>query len=497
MRKSWLRVEVERRGVDQGVYYRAGSSHEPANAGLGFEIPARVRCRDVREDPLMTRRPERFVLFVLLLAGSVAAAYFLVTMELSLRSRQATAIKIQELTEQVRLLLVQVRAGQEAYIAEGQDAEDWMARVSDDLEALDGALDDLAERLPPNSTAVVDLEAARTAVDAFIVIDKRVREYVEAKNPLPASDLIFEDGMRTADAVDAHVTAARDSILASRAEADSERRQTMGAILGAWLFGLVAIALVLLRTGDQSSPEVDQKETTALATTGQNAAADDWLHAPMAAPPLALRTEPHATAGRARPGNLAPGSPHASTSQAPVQQVLPGVDLEIAAAVCTDLAQVNDAEELAEVAGRAARLLDASGLIVWAGDGEAAELRPLVVHGYTEAVAGEIPTIPFGADNVTAAAWRVGAARTVRATSTEPGGLAVPLLVASGCVGVLTAEIGHGREQDPATLAVARIVAAQIATLLPTPASVSSASAVTPPPDTTTADASEEDLFQT
>jgi hypothetical protein len=112
-------------------------------------------------------------------------------------------------------------------------------------------------------------------------------------------------------------------------------------------------------------------------------------------------------------------------------------------------------------------------------------------------VAAEIPTIPFGADNVTAAAWRAGAARTVRATSTEPGGLAVPLLLSSGCVGVLTAEIGHGREQDPATLAVARIVAAQIATLLPTPASASSVPEA-PTATDTMPEASEEgqDLFQ-
>lgn len=451
----------------------------------------------------MTRRPERFVLFVLLVAGSVAAAYFLVTMELTLRSRQAATVQIRGLTEQVRLLLVQVRAGQEAYIAQGQDAEDWMGRVSDDLEALDAALDDLTKRAPAESTAAVDLNAARTAVDAFIVIDKRVREYVEGENPLPASDLIFEDGIRTADAIDAHVTAARDAMQASRREADSKRRQTMGAILGAWLFGLLTIAFVLLRTADERSPEMDRGETVGGATVEDQAAADDWLHPPPGAPPVALRAEPNPRGVlRDHQGSPEPGSATTSASgtlnETPVQQVLPGVDLEIAAAVCTDLAQVRDAEELAEVAGRAARLIDAFGLIVWRGDGEAAELHPLVIHGYAEDVAAEIPTIPFGADNVTAAAWRAGAARTVRATSTEPGGLAVPLLVASGCVGVLTAEIGHGREQDPATLAVARIVAAQIATLLPTPASASGSESVPPSTETMPETTEEgEDLFQT
>jgi hypothetical protein len=36
---------------------------------------------------------------------------------------------------------------------------------------------------------------------------------------------------------------------------------------------------------------------------------------------------------------------------------------------------------------------------------------------------------------------------------------------ATGCVGVIAAELRHGREHDPATLALARIVAAQLAML--------------------------------
>ncbi|MPY87360.1 MAG: hypothetical protein GEU99_05515 [Luteitalea sp.] len=450
----------------------------------------------------MTRRPERFVLFVLLVAGSVAAAYFLVTLELTLRGRQAGSHRIQKLTQQARLNLVLVRADQEAYIAEGQDASDWMERVSDDLDRLSTVLDKLSESAPADSTATVDLDAARTAVDAFIVIDNRVREYVEAGNPLPASDLIFEDGMRTAAAIDNHVVAAGDALLAVRLEADSRRRRTMGAILGAWLFGMLTIGFLLLRTtdaptrdaeaagtGDAATVEHPPPHGTSSLSKGERRAADP--HQPSSSPAFAP-WDAHASAA----GSAATTTPVTTVTNAlPVQQLLPGVDLEIAAAVCTDLAQVKDAEQLAEIVGRAAHLLDASGVIVWTGDDAVSELRPLVIHGYPDDVAGEIPTIPFGADNVTAAAWRAGAARTVRATPTEPGGLAVPLLVATGGVGVLTAEIGHGREQDPATLAVARIIAAQIATLLPTqPTTSDSASG---PAHSDPAPEGVEDLFQT
>ena len=46
--------------------------------------------------------------------------------------------------------------------------------------------------------------------------------------------------------------------------------------------------------------------------------------------------------------------------------------------------------------------------------------------------------------------------------------IAVPLLVPQGCVGELAAEIRHGRESATTTRALAQIVAAQLAVLIPT-----------------------------
>ena len=58
--------------------------------------------------------------------------------------------------------------------------------------------------------------------------------------------------------------------------------------------------------------------------------------------------------------------------------------------------------------------------------------------------------------------------QVVDATPNAPGAIAVPLLVPQGCVGVFAAEIGHGREAAVATRALAQIVAAQLAVLIPT-----------------------------
>jgi hypothetical protein len=66
------------------------------------------------------------------------------------------------------------------------------------------------------------------------------------------------------------------------------------------------------------------------------------------------------------------------------------------------------------------------------------------------------------AANATAEAWRTGELCTVAADSTSHGAIAAPVAGVSGCVGVLTAELMHGRECEPATRAVATMFAAQL-----------------------------------
>ncbi len=147
---------------------------------------------------------------------------------------------------------------------------------------------------------------------------------------------------------------------------------------------------------------------------------------------------------------------------------VPDDALDATAKVCTDLARVKDADELRDALGRAARLLDASGVIVWVTDGGGKALKPLLTYGYPEEALRRIPTLPRDQDNATAAAWRDAVTQVVDATDSAPGAIAVPLLVPQGCIGVLAAEIRHGREAATATRALAQIVAAQLAVLIPT-----------------------------
>ena len=141
--------------------------------------------------------------------------------------------------------------------------------------------------------------------------------------------------------------------------------------------------------------------------------------------------------------------------------------LDAAAKVCTDLARVKDADELREALGRAARLLDASGVIVWVTDGGGKSLKPLLTYGYPEEALRRIPTLPKDQDNATAAAWRDAVTQVVDATDRRRARLPY-LCLCPGCVGVLAAEIRHGRESATTTRALAQIVAAQLAVLIPT-----------------------------
>ena len=110
-------------------------------------------------------------------------------------------------------------------------------------------------------------------------------------------------------------------------------------------------------------------------------------------------------------------------------------------------------------------MLDARGIIVWMGAGE--ELFPALSYGYDDRFVRQMGPIPRNAGNATAEAWRTGQMRTVAADVVSHGAIATPLTGIGGCVGVFAAEVRHGREEDPSTLAVAAIFAAQLAGIVP------------------------------
>jgi len=132
--------------------------------------------------------------------------------------------------------------------------------------------------------------------------------------------------------------------------------------------------------------------------------------------------------------------------------------------LCTALSRVESSAALPDMLARTALLLDASGVIVWLAQGS--ELHAATSHGYNPRVISRLGSINRDADNATADAWRTGEVRTVDGDVMSNGAIVAPMFGPDACIGVLAAEVRHGRERDASTRAVTLMVAAQLATVL-------------------------------
>ena len=144
----------------------------------------------------------------------------------------------------------------------------------------------------------------------------------------------------------------------------------------------------------------------------------------------------------------------------------PEPDLLASAHLCTELGCVDANSDTAPLLEEAARLLDAVGLVVWAWDTQAAELRPAMAHGYSDKVLAQLPKVKRDADNATAEAFRSTRTCVVRGGGSANGALAVPLMTPLGCVGVLAVELPAGSEQREWARALVTIFGAQLARIV-------------------------------
>jgi hypothetical protein len=157
---------------------------------------------------------------------------------------------------------------------------------------------------------------------------------------------------------------------------------------------------------------------------------------------------------------------------APVAPVLPPIEPGVAVTVlrdvgeiCADLSSLGDTGALSGALERAAKVLGASGVIVWIASNDGNSLSPVASHGFDEKLVTRIGRIPRESANLTAAAFRENVARVSAASATAPAALAVSLCGPSGSVGVLSVELKTDVPADDARVALATIFAAQLATL--------------------------------
>lgn len=156
--------------------------------------------------------------------------------------------------------------------------------------------------------------------------------------------------------------------------------------------------------------------------------------------------------------------PPAAASATPDVAAATRIDLEAAADLCTEIARVESAAALNGLLSRAVTLLDASGIIVWVES--SGRLFAAAAAGYPPDTLARLVPITRDDAHAVAAAWREAATETVDATSAADGAVAVPLFSGAKCFGVFAVELKPGREQEAGTRAVARLLAAQLTTVV-------------------------------
>jgi len=136
--------------------------------------------------------------------------------------------------------------------------------------------------------------------------------------------------------------------------------------------------------------------------------------------------------------------------------------LKAAADLATDFGRVQDMKDLSQLISRAATLTDASGVVVWLGNAQGADLRPVLTYGYSQQVVSRLAPVPRSASNAAAAAYRTGTLQIVPSQPFSSGAIVAPILGPEGCIGALSAEF-RGAEASESVQAFAAIVAAHLA----------------------------------
>ena len=260
--------------------------------------------------------------------------------------------------------IADVRAGQVAYVARGQGEAFWMSRVESLLPALQKHTEQFAGSLTSPSARSA-FEPAAAALENFRTLDTKVRDFVQGGSALLAADMIFSDGLESMATASTQVTVALNEELLYRNASISAVRSRQLAILG----GGAGLLLVLIAG-----------LAFARANTGKSAE-------PEAAPAVPV----------IEPVRFEAPLPKARAAVTP--------KLLTTAQLCRELSRVGDSTHLPGLLERAARVVDASGIIVWVAEPSRQRLVPALAHGYDDRTVVRMGSIHRDANNAVAAAY--------------------------------------------------------------------------------------------
>jgi uncharacterized protein YdcH (DUF465 family) len=351
----------------------------------------------------------------------------------SLAHEHVSAEQVSRRLEATQLSIANLRGAQAGYLAVGQGPDFWMKRAGDLAANVEKNLSD-AQASVASADARAHYEAAMSILGSINSLDQKARDDIANGERLLASDVIFMDLTESVQRLNNEIAAAREI---ERASSDARI-----AALRRWRLQLDAAAIGLL--------------TAIVLGVGLRRP----RRAPAAEPVVEVPVEIPAPA----PVLVAAPVHVAAAVEAP------RVNLSDAAQVCVDLARVLEGNDVPPLLERAAHVLEAKGLVLWVADPAGAMLRPSLTHGYSDRVLRRLGPLQVDADNVTSLAFRSMRPQTLSSRSHGmTDAIAVPLIASTGCIGVLAAEVSQSIDSDD-RLAVARMFAAQLATLVTTDA---------------------------
>jgi hypothetical protein len=349
--------------------------------------------------------------------------------------------------------LGEMRAARMASLATGQGPEFWLRRATELSRELETGITQLRASLVVGA-AQAHLDTASTALADLTGLDDRARQALEGDQRYLASDLIFTDSVTTSQRISDAIESARAGERAS-IEAALDRDRAIALALFPASLVLILISAWLAGSSRDRQPARSEAEELAQMLRA--------LPPPVKAPGVQAATVPPV----ATPPSRAAVQPDAVTESArsadgPAPTAWPEL-----AELCVDLARVIDARDMPSLLQRIARALDARGIIVWIVDTGGARLTPALAHGYSDRVLAKLGTLDINADNVTSLSFRSMRPQLMPGAETDSSSsaIAVPLVTTEGCTGVLSAEVG-GAAPSAGSVAVARILAAQLATML-------------------------------
>ena len=427
----------------------------------------------------MNRLWVRLSLVIIMLAVVFTSGYRLFHSEQQRTIEHDAARSYDSLVWTLTVSLSDLRSAQQAYVASGQDPDEWYTQVTAQLVSLRNGLTDLQaiSQVSETREAVASVSAL---VERLERVDESARDHTTIGQVLMASDLVFTDGQELTRQAAEQLDRARVVESAASVQRLGERRTadvTTAAIAAIAVVGVTFVLLPLPRRPSElavptTTAHPSETLTTAHAeapavTAEETADAREPLDPDTVSTPVSL---PHQESIESDDQLDQPGQADtaADPDNSSPSTIVP--DLTMTAQLCTDLGRVSASDQLDALLSRAGDLLNASGLIVWVRDSSGHALHPATGHGYAPQILSRLGRVACDGESATATAYRTARLQIVSGGANEPGAMAVPLVSSAidtgRCVGVLSAEVRHGWEASNAVQATATILAAQLATLV-------------------------------